>query len=115
DITGVFGAEAHTKVLAILGQVPNERLAVAAHRRASEDLVECWNRGHDRSPDRRARNFHREQVISGLIQQFVMRASDTDAEQVLQPILEVVDLHPREVHNVIQGLTSSEDSNPNTP
>ncbi|BDD93767.1 hypothetical protein PanNE5_32070 [Pandoraea sp. NE5] len=115
DITEIFGAEAHAKVLAILGQVPNEPLAVAAHRRASEDLVECWNHEHDRSPDRRDRDFHGEQAISDRIQQFVMRASDADAEQVLQPILEAVDRHPREVHNVIQGFTSSEDSNPNTP
>jgi hypothetical protein len=115
DITEIFGAEAHAKVLAILGRVPNEPLAVAAHRRASDDLVECWNREHDRSPDQRDRNYEREQAISDRIQQFVMRASDTDAEQVLQPILEAVDRHPREVHNVIQGFTSSEDSNPNTP
>lgn len=115
DITEVFGAEAHAKVLAILGQVPNDPLAVAAHRRASEGLVECWNREHDRSPDRRDRNFQREQGISDRIQQFVMRASDADAEQVLQPILEAVEQHPREVHDVIQGLTSSEDRNPNTP
>jgi len=115
DITEIFGAEAHAKVLAILGQVPNENLAVAAHRRASEDLVECWNCRHDRSPGRRDRNFHIEQAISDRIQQFAMRASDADAEQVLQPILDAVDRHPREVHNVIQGFTTSEDSNPNTP
>ncbi|MBN8768756.1 MAG: hypothetical protein J0I01_07320 [Stenotrophomonas nitritireducens] len=115
DINEVFGAEAHAKVLAILGQIPNEPLAVAAHRRASEDLVECWNLEHDRSPDRRDRNFERERAISDRIQQFVMRASDADAEQVLQPILEAVDRHPREVHNIIQGATSSEDSSPNTP
>lgn len=115
DITEIFGAEANAKVLAILGQVPNEPLAVAAHRRASEDLVECWNREHDRSPDLRDRDFHKEQAISDRIQQFAMRASDADAEQVLQPMLEAVDRHPREVHNVIQGLTTSEDSNPNTP
>ena len=115
DITRMFGAEAHAKLLTILGRLPNEPLAVAAHRRASEGLVECWNREHDRSPDRRDRSFHREQAISDRIQQFVMRASDADADQVLRPILEAVDRHPREVHNVIQGLTSSEDSNPNTP
>lgn len=115
DITEIFGAEAHAKVLAILGQVPNEPLAVAAHRRASEDLVKCWNRKRDRSPDRRDRNFHWEQAISDRIQQFAMRASDADAEQVLQPMLDAVDRHPREVHNVIQGFTTSEDSNPNTP
>lgn len=114
DITGVFGAEAHLKVLTILGQAPNEPLAVAAHRRASEDLVSCWNRKHNPSPDRRDRNFEREQAISDRIQQFVMRVSDADAGQVIEPILDAVDRHPREVHSVIQGLTSSEDSNPNT-
>ncbi|AZD98725.1 AAA family ATPase [Pseudomonas chlororaphis] len=114
DNTEVFGAEASAKVLAILGQVPNEPLAVTAHRRASEDLVDCWNRESDRSSDRRDRNFHREQAISERIQQFVMHASDADAEQVLQPILDAVDQHPREVHNVIQGFTSSEDRDPNT-
>ena len=35
DITEIFGAESNAKVLAILGQVPNEPLAVAAHRRSS--------------------------------------------------------------------------------
>lgn len=115
DITETFGAKAHAKILAMLSQVPNEPLAVAAHRRASEDLMECWNREHDRSPERRERDFDSEQTITERIQQFVMRASDADAEQVLQPILEAVDRHPREIHNIIQGFTSSEDSNPNTP
>lgn len=114
DNTEIFGAEAHAKVLAILGQVPNEPLAVAVYRRASEDLVNCWNREHDRSPDRRDRDFDGEHAISDYIQQFVMRTSDADAEQVLQPILDAVDRHPREVHSVIQGFTSSEDSSPNT-
>jgi hypothetical protein len=114
DITEVFGAETSLKVLSILSHVPNNPLAVAAHRRACRDLVDCWNRGHDRSHGYRDRNFHMEQTISESIQKFVMRAADADAEQVLQPILDAVDQHPREVHNIIQGLTSSEDSNPNT-
>jgi len=115
DITEMFGSEANAKILAILGQVPSDPLAVAAHRRASEDLVECWNREDDRSPDRRERNFHRERAISVCIQQFAMRASDADADQVLQPILQAVDRHPREVHTVIEGFTAREDSKPNTP
>lgn len=115
DITELFGSEAHAKVLAILGLMANEPIALAAHRRASEDLIECWNCEHDRSPNRRDRNFHREVAISKRIQEFVMRASDADAEQVLRPILDAVDRHPHEVQNVIQGLTSSECSNPNTP
>lgn len=114
DITEAFGAEAFAKVLVILGQAPNEPLTVAAYRRASENLVDCWNHEHDHSPGRRDRNFRGEQAISDCIQQFVMRASDTDAKQVLKPVLDAIDRHPREVHSVIQGLTSGEDRNPNT-
>ena len=115
DIREMFGGEANARVLAILGQVPSNPLAVAAHQRASVDLVERWNREDDRSPDRRERDYHREQAISTCIQQFAMRASDVDAHQVLQPILQAVDRHPREVHTVIEGLTAREDCNPNTP
>ena len=115
DINEIFGAETHAKILAMLSPVPEEPLAVAAHQRASENLVECWNREHDRLSVLRDRDFHNEQAVSDLIQEFVMRASADDAKQILQPILEAVDRNPREVHNFIQGLTSREDSNPNTP
>jgi hypothetical protein len=114
DPTETFGAEASVKVLAILGQVPNEPLAVAAHIRASENLVSSWNREHNRSAGRHDRNFRTEQAISERIQQFAMRASDACAEKILQPILNAVDRHPREVKSVIQGITSNEDRSPNT-
>ncbi|MGC4842949.1 AAA family ATPase [Pseudomonas aeruginosa] len=114
DITETFGAEAFAKVLVILGQAPNEPLAVAAYRRASEYLVDCWNREYDRSHSRRDRNFESEQAISYCIQEFVMRVADFDARQVLQPILDATDRHPREIHSVIQGLTSSEDRSSHT-
>ena len=114
EITETFGAEAFAKVLVILGHAPNEPLAVAVYRRASEYLVDCWNREYGRSNGRRDRNFESEQSISYCVQEFVMRVTDVDAAQVLQPILDAVDRHPREIHSVIQGLTSIEDRNPNT-
>lgn len=113
DITEPFGAEAFAKILVILGQASNEPLAVAAYRRASEYLVDCWNRGYGSSNGRRDRNFESEQSISYCMQEFILRVTDVDAAQVLQPILDAVDRHPREIHSFIQGLTSSEDRNPN--
>lgn len=113
DITKTFGAEAFAKVLVILGRAPKEPLAVAAYRRASEYLVDCWNREYGRSNGQRDRNFESEQSISYCVQEFVMRVADIDAAQILLPFLDVVDRHPREIHSVIQGLTSSEDRNPN--
>lgn len=114
DITEIFGAEAFVKVLAMLCHASNEPLAVTAYRRASEYLVDCWNRGYDSSKGRRDRNYENEQSISYWMQEFVMRVTDVDAARVLQPILDAVDRHPREIHGVIQGLTSSEDRTSNT-
>ncbi|AQZ33523.1 AAA family ATPase [Pseudomonas sp. LPH1] len=114
DITGIFGAEAFVKVLVMLCHASNEPLAVTAYIRASEYLVDCWSRGYDSSKGRRDRNYESEQSISYWMQEFVMRVTDVDAARVLQPILDAVDRHPREIHGVIQELTSSEDRTPNT-
>lgn len=114
DITETFGAEAFAKVLVILGQAPSDPLAVAAYRRASTYLVDCWNREYSRSGGRRDRDFDSEQSISCSIQEFLMSAAEVDAEQVLKSVLDAVGRHPREVHSIIQGLTSSEDRTPNT-
>jgi hypothetical protein len=51
---------------------------------------------------RHSRNFQNEQATSDLIQQFVMRASDADAAQILYPILEA-DRHPHEVWQLYPG------------
>lgn len=113
DISKGYGAEASVKILTMLGHVPANPRAVSAFTCASNALVDCWDSNRDRSTGR-SRNFHREAATSDCIQRFVMLASAADAERVLQPILDAVDRHPREVHNVIQGLTSFEDSHQNT-
>jgi len=44
-----------------------------------------------------------------------MRTSAESAKAILEPILGVIDRHPREIHGIVQGLTGIEDSRPNTP
>ncbi len=113
DTSAWNGAEANTKILTMLGQAGATPLTLAAFLRASQALTKCWDDEGDRS-SRPKRNYEREGVVRDRIQTMVMQASDADAQRVLQPILDAVDLHPREVHDVIQGLTSSEDTRPNT-
>ena len=43
-----------------------------------------------------------------------MRASPTVAANVLQPILDAVDSHPREVRGIVEGIIVAEDNQPNT-
>lgn len=44
-----------------------------------------------------------------------MRTSAHVAQAILQPILDEVDRHPREVQKIVHGLTVVEDREPNTP
>jgi len=114
DISEGFGAEASARMLAILGQVPNVPAAVAAFARASQTLVDWWDADDDRK-HRRDRDFHTEAALSERLQQFVMRTASASALDVLRPVLDAIDRHPREIHSIVQGLTGIEDSRPNTP
>ncbi len=113
DISEGFGAEAISRMLAILGQVPEDAVAVTAFARASRTLVEWWN-GDDNRGHRRDRNFEAESGLSDVLQRFVMRTTSGSASEVLRPVLGSIERHPREVHSIVQGLTVIEDSTPNT-
>ena len=72
DFSKGFGAEASARMLAILGQVPNDPAAVAAFARASRRLVDWWDSEADKN-NKRGRAFHTEAAVSERLQQFVMR------------------------------------------
>lgn len=114
DISEWFGAEANARMLAILGQVPNDPTTVTAFARASQTLVDWWNLDDDRER-RRDRNYETEALISERLQYFLMRTSSQSALEVLRPILDAIDRHTREIHSIVEGLTVIEDSRPNTP
>jgi len=118
DETNWFGAEANARILAILSRVPAEPAAIAGFTRAAQTLVEWWDSDDDRKRDRgggrRERNYETESAVSDLLQSFVMQTSADAASSILQPVLDAVDRHPREIHWVVQGLTGVEDREPNT-
>jgi len=121
DIADGFGAHASGKMLAILMQVPEDPVAVALYVRVAQALVEAWDardderRSRPSTRRRRDRDFHNEAALARLIEQFVMRTSSASAQEVLRPVLDAVDRHPRETHNIVQGLTNEHDSRPNAP
>ncbi len=114
DISEGFGAEANARMLAILGQVPNDPISIAAFARASRTLVDWWD-AHDDWERRRERNYEAEAAISQCLQRFLMRTTPASALEVLRPVLDAIDRHPREIHSIVRGLTVIEDSWPNTP
>lgn len=119
DPTMWFGAEANGRILAILGQAPTEAVAIAAFERLAHTLVEWWDADDDRHGNRnewrRERDHATESALSDLLQNFLLRTSVAAATKILQPILDAVDRHPREVQWLLLGLIDVEDRQPNTP
>lgn len=113
DMSAGFGADRSARMLAILGQVPNESSTLYPFVRASRTLVDWWDTDDDRT-HRRSRNFEAEYAVSEHLQQFVMRTTPAAALQALRPVLDAIDRHPREICRIIRGLTKIEDRNPNT-
>jgi hypothetical protein len=113
DISEGAGAHALVRMLAILGEVSDEPVTVAAFVRASRTLVEWWDAGDDRR-HRRDRDFHNEAAVAERLQDYLMRATPSSALEVLRPVLDAMDRHPREIYTIVNGLRGIEDSRPNT-
>ena len=115
DISDRLGAHALTRMLAILGRVPQDPIAIAAFTRASRTLAGWWRSDDDRRRrGGRYRDFQTESDVSQRIQEFLLRTSPEAAEVVLAPLLAAVDRHSRELQDVMQGLTGLQDTDPNT-
>ena len=116
DPTAWFGAEANVRILSILGAIPTEPAAIAAFERLARTLVAWWDADDDddSSSHRRERNFETEFAQSQLLQSFLLRTPLAAAKTILQPVLDAVDQHPKEVGGVLNGLILVEDASPNT-
>lgn len=113
DVNEWHGAEAQNRILAILGKVPDEPLAAQAFTRAAKGLVQWWI-DKDERRESRERNYEAETSLAQLLERFVLRADPSVSSLVLQPILQAVNSHPREVHDIVEGIILAEDNEPNT-
>jgi hypothetical protein len=119
DTTHWFGAEANCRILAILGQAPNESAATNGFQRLAHTLVAWWDADDDRQKNhqtrRRERNHETESSLTDLLENFLLRTSTKAASNILEPILGAVDRHPKEAHWILLKLIGVEDREPNTP
>jgi len=116
DVSDWSGTRADTQALTILAQAPDEPATVKGFARLATTLVAWWDSANDRGRgEGRQHDYHAEAVLRGRLEHFLLRASEATARAVVQPILDAVDRHPRQVHEIIQGLTAAEDGQVNTP
>ena len=111
DPTWGYGVNANRQILVILGQAPNEPTAIAAFARLAHTLLEWWN---PTAENRQDRDYHLEAEVQGLLPEFLLQTPISAATQILQPILDSIDRHPREVPGLVFRLISVEDRQRNT-
>ena len=97
----------------MLNTFPTDPLALLAFERASHAIVEWWNAESEREDNQR-RDLEIEAAVSERLGEFAMRTTAANARTVLEPLLDAVDQHPREIHSFVEGLTIIEDSRSNT-
>ena len=117
DSTQGFGAEASKQILAILCSAPTDPVAIAAYQQLAHTLVTWWNdadQSRTMTDLSHEMNYHLESGLLMLLQTFLLRTPLAEATAILEPILEGVDRHPKEVHQLVRGLISVEASEPNT-
>ncbi|MFV8754742.1 AAA family ATPase [Nannocystaceae bacterium ST9] len=122
DSTVLSGTKPTTWILLILKGAPEESVATDAFERLARTLVAWWDSDDDHrssrhrsSRNRQERNFEAEFALADFLQMFVLRTSLAAASKILQPILDAVEQHAKEVGQILRGLVYANDSNPNTP
>ena len=119
DPTAWFGAAANGHILAILGQMPTEAVAITGFERLAHILVGWWdadeNRHRNRNERQRERNYETELTLTKLLENFLLRTTTADATMIIRPIVDVINRHPDKVHRILEGLIGIEDRQPNTP
>jgi hypothetical protein len=107
------GADAQNRILAILTQAPEERLAEKAFGRAAQALVTSWKTKYDER-GRGQKNIEADVALPRLLEEFVLRAPFETSKNVVAPIREAIDHCPDEVHSIIEGIVLAEDREPHT-
>jgi hypothetical protein len=117
DPTTRTGSKAFAQMLTILLHEPSEIVAIKAYRRLAETLVTWWNADDERRVrgSSRKRPTDIEPQLTDLLERFLFRIPAESARTVIEPILNAINAHPRNVSWIIQGLVGLEDREPNTP
>ncbi len=114
DVTDWIGSEANCRILSILQRSPENTTAIKAFRHLSEVLVQWWDEDDERrrSEQRQARSQKAVVSLPSMLEDFALRVDTKTAGEILAPVAEAVDRHPREVARIIEGIIAAEDRFP---
>jgi hypothetical protein len=118
DPTTWFGAEAYGRILAILGQLPTEAIAISAFERLAHTLVTWWDADDHQHKNQHQghlkRNIQTELTLTNLLENFLLHTTTRGAIRVIKPIVDAVNRHPNKAHWLLLGLIDVVNRQPNT-
>lgn len=114
DVTDWIGSEANCRILSILQRAPENTTAIKAFRRLAEVLVQWWDEDDKRRGSEQRQPRSQKAVVSlpSMLENFALRVDGNTADEILAPVVEAVDRHPREVSQIIEGIIAAEDRFP---
>ncbi|MDB5341989.1 MAG: hypothetical protein JWP89_366 [Schlesneria sp.] len=113
ELSDWIGSDANHRILLILKYAESHPESVAAFCRTAAVLVQWWDdqdRGEHRHKKRRDHSSKTELALTFQVNDFVLRVNLESASEILKPILDAIDRHPREVASTIEGIVASEDA-----
>ena len=99
--------EANKNILNILEWAPTELVAIEAFEDLGCKIVSCW--------DEETMNRNIDFKLRDHLLNFLLQTSLVSAKKILQPILNALERHPRDIYPLVLGLVSLEARQPNTP
>ncbi len=114
DVTDWIGSEANCHILSILQRAPDNTTAIKGFRHLAKVLVQWWDEDDERHHKvrRQARSPNAEVSLPIMLENFVLRVDAKTATEILTPVVESVDRHPRAVSRIIEGIIAAEDHFP---
>jgi hypothetical protein len=106
--------ETNSQILAVWNQMPKDPEAIDAFASTARRLASEWTARHEHAASERNRNYEADTKQGSLLEQFVMKVRRTEAEYILQPLLDSVPRAPRELYLFFLGVIGIEDREPNT-
>ncbi|MDP9192257.1 MAG: ATP-binding protein [Acidobacteriota bacterium] len=113
-LNGWFTADASIAILIMLSNAPEEQTTVDSFAQVATTLVAWWEADrHHRS--QQEHSYETEYALKELLAEGLFRVPESDAAEIVQPLLDAVDTHADKVADVLHDIIIRQDRNHSTP
>ncbi|HUP59534.1 MAG TPA: ATP-binding protein [Thermoanaerobaculia bacterium] len=113
-VDGWFTADASIAILIMLSNALTERTTIDALAQVATTLVAWWEADRHHRSNHENHSYETEYTLKELLAEGLFRVAETDAAQIVHPLLDAVDTHADKVADVLHDIIIREDRNHST-